>query len=68
MESLNNGHFGTNINSGGLSPVIILIGGGGIKFGNLVLSIVERYLIQGPFLGVSVKRDSTVLIYYSLPT
>ena len=31
----------------------------GLKFGNLVLSIVERYLIQCP-LGVSVKRDSTV--------
>ena len=35
---------------------------GGIKFGDLVLSIVERYLIQCPFLGVSVKRDSTVWI------
>ena len=32
-----------------------------IKFGDLVLSIVERYLIQCPFLGVSVKRDSIVL-------
>ena len=32
----------------------------GIKFGDLVLSIVERYLIQCPFLGVSVKRGSTV--------
>ena len=32
----------------------------GIKFGDLVLSIMERYLIQCPFLGVSVKRDSTV--------
>ena len=32
----------------------------GIKFGDLVLSNVERYLIQCPFLGVSVKRDSTV--------
>ena len=30
---------------------IILIGG--IKFGDLVLSIVERYLIQCPFLGES---------------
>ena len=41
---------------------IILMGGGGggVKFGDLVLSIVERYLIQCPFLGVSVKRDSTV--------
>ena len=27
---------------------------------DLVLSIVERYLIQCPFLGVSVKRGSTV--------
>ena len=34
--------------------------GHGIKFVDLVLSIVERYLIQSPFLGVSVKRDSTV--------
>ena len=33
---------------------------GGIKFGDLILSIVERCLIQCPFLGVSVKRDSTV--------
>ena len=32
---------------------IILIGG--LKFGNL-----ERYLIQCPLFGVSVKRDSTV--------
>ena len=37
---------------------IILIGG--IKFGDLVLSIVERYLIQCPFLGGSFLRDSTV--------
>ena len=36
---------------------IILIGG--ITFEDSVLSIVERYLIQYPFLGVSVKRDST---------
>ena len=27
-------------------------GGGGIKVGGLVLSIVERYLIQCPFLSV----------------
>ena len=32
----------------------------GINFGDSVLSIVERYLIQCPFLRVSVKRDSTV--------
>ena len=32
----------------------------GINFGDLVLYIVERYLIQCPFLGVPVKRDSTV--------
>ena len=35
---------------------------GGLKFGDLVLSIVERYLIQCPLFGVSVKRDSTVII------
>ena len=69
MESLNNRHFGTNINSSALSPVqrlsslrysnrIILIGG--IKFGDLVLSIVERYLIQCPFLGVSSLRGSSL--------
>ena len=58
---LSNGHFGTIINSRGVSSnrgclfylrgsnCIILIGG--IKFGDLVLSIVERYLIQCPFLG-----------------
>ena len=33
---------------------------GGIKFGGLVLSIVERYLIQCPFIGGSSLRDSTV--------
>ena len=58
------------MNSSGLSTVdcsllrdsncIILIGG--LKFGNFVLSIVERYLIQCPLFGVSVKRDSTVVI------
>ena len=34
---------------------------GGIKFGDLVLSIVERYLIQCPFLRGSYLRDSTLL-------
>ena len=34
----------------------------GIKFGDLVLSIVESYLIQCPFLGVSSLRDSTVVV------
>ena len=38
---------------------IILIGG--LKFGDVVLSIVERYLIQCPLFGVSFMRDSTVL-------
>ena len=37
---------------------IILIGRD--KFGDLVLSIVERYLIQCPFLGGSSLRGSTV--------
>ena len=73
MESPNKGHFGTNINSSGLSTVlyrecpllrdsncIILIGG--LNFGDLVLSIVERDLIQCPLFGVSVKRDSTVIV------
>ena len=32
----------------------------GIKFRDLVLSIVERYLIQCPFLGGSYLRGSTV--------
>ena len=36
------------------------------KIWDLVLSIVERYLIQCPFLGVSVKRDSTVLLVPSI--
>ena len=35
---------------------------GGLKFGDLVLSIVERYLIQCPLFGVCVKRDSTVYV------
>ena len=69
VESPKKGHFGTNINSSGLSnrdcPLlrdsncIILIGG--LKFGDLVLSIVERYLIQCP-----VKRDSTVVVIDSM--
>ena len=73
VESPNKGHFGTNINSSGLSIIeclllresncIILIGG--LKFGDLVLSIVERDLIQCPLFGVSVKRESTVLTYQS---
>ena len=37
---------------------IILIGRD--KFGDLVLSFVERYLIQCPFLGGSSLRGSTV--------
>ena len=37
---------------------IILIGRD--KFGDLVLSIVDRYLIQCPFLGGSSLRGSTV--------
>ena len=40
---------------------IILIGRD--KFGDLVLSFVERYLIQCPFLGGSSLRGSTVYIY-----
>ena len=40
------------------SNCIILIGG--LKFGDLVLSIIERDLIQCPLFGVSVKRESTV--------
>ena len=38
----------------------------GITFVDLVLSIVERYFIQCPFLGVFVKRDSTVYIFNEL--
>ena len=41
---------------------IILIGRD--KFGDLVLSIVERYLIQCPFLGGSSLRGSTVDHFY----
>ena len=33
----------------------------GIKFGDLVLSIVERYTIHCPFIGGSPLRGSTVL-------
>ena len=73
VEPPRKGHFGTNINSSGLSPLylyrgcpllrgsnrIILIGRD--KFGDLVSSIVERYLIQCPFLGGSSLRGSTVI-------
>ena len=41
------------------SNCIILIGRD--KFGDLVLSFVERYLIQCPFLGGSSLRGSTVI-------
>ena len=44
------------------SNCIILIGG--LKFGDLVLSIVERYLIQCPLFGVSIKRESTVVTIF----
>ena len=43
------------------SNCIILIGG--IKFGDLVLSIVERYLIQCPLFGVSFMRDSSINVF-----
>ena len=36
----------------------------GIKFEDLVLSIVERYLIQCPFIGGSSVRGSTVIYSY----
>ena len=39
---------------------------GVIKFGDLVLSIVERYLIQCPLFGVSFMRDSTVSLFFHL--
>ena len=38
----------------------------GIKIGDLDLSIVERYLIQYPFIGGSSLRGSTVNGYYFL--
>ena len=54
-------HCGEVFNTVSLSLFcIILIGG--IKFGDLVLSIVERYLIQCPFLGGSSLRGSTVCL------
>ena len=46
------------------SNSILLIGRD--KFGDLVLSIVERYLIQCPFLGGSSLRGSTVYIIYKI--
>ena len=46
------------------SNCIILIGG--VKIWDLVLSIVERYLIQCPLFGVSVKRDSTVIHHWQI--
>ena len=66
---MNKGHFGTIINSSGLSTKRLSFIkrfqlhyiDRGLKFGDLFLSIVERYLIQCPLFGVSVKRDSTVL-------
>ena len=65
MKPLSNGHFETNINSSGLCPVeVVLVKrfqshyiDRGIKFGGLVLSIVEWY---HPFIGGSSLRGSTV--------
>ena len=56
-----------SVNSSGLSSLrgsnhIKLTGG--IKFGDLVLSIVERYLIQCPYIGGSSMRGSTVVTGY----
>ena len=60
VKSLNKGHFGTNINSSKqFVPCIEIVSfnriilNGGLKFGDLVLSNVERYLI------VSLYRRST---------
>ena len=39
---------------------------GGIKFGDLVLSILERYIIHCPFIGGSSLRGSTVVNYLIL--
>ena len=69
VESLNNGHIGNKYKFKWFVHRIEVVYfkrfqshyiDRGLKFGDLVLSIVERYLIQCPFLGVSVKRDSTV--------
>ena len=62
-----NGHFGTNINSSGFSPVLFKRSQSyyidrGIKFGDLVfLSIVEMYIIFCPFIGGFCLRGSTVI-------
>ena len=60
VEPPRKGHFGTNINSSGYRGCPLLRGSNRI-FGDLVLSIVERYLIQCPFLGGSSLRGSTVV-------
>ena len=39
----------------------------GDKFGDLVVSIVERYIIQCPFLGGSSLRGSTVNVLFEDP-
>ena len=66
MKPPSNGHSGTNINSSGFSPVERLSSlrgtnhnyiDRGIKFGDLVLSIV----IHCPFIGGSSLRDSEYL-------
>ena len=44
------------------SNCIILIGW--LKFGDLVLSIVERFLIQCPLFGVSVLREIPLYLVY----
>ena len=46
---------------------------GGVKFGDLVLSIVERYLIQCPLFGVSVNtlnatRHLNEKVGFKIPT
>ena len=39
---------------------------GGLKFGDFILSIVERYLIQCPLFGVSVREYNGSLTCVSI--
>ena len=71
VECPNKGHFETNIDSIGFSPLLSSFKrfqshyiDRGIIFGDLVLSIVERYLIQCAFLGWSYLRYSNVVLKF----
>ena len=68
VKTPSNRHFGTNINKWILPCIEVVLFkrfqshyiDRGIKFGDLVLSIVKRYIIHCPYIGGYILRGSTV--------